>query len=267
MRIIDLSLPIDDTLVETHAATIERITHKAGVEHFNWVVMNKQPGGQERFDCGERVANAQEIPDGEMLSLEVVNSSVHMGSHVDAPFHYGSICEGKPAKQIMDVPLEWCYGPGVRLDFTHLKFPDAIGRKEVVAALEKINYKLKPMDIVLLYTGGDKLLGTDDYVNKYVGCTPDAIEYLLDGGIKMLGIDTIGLDVPWFLMFKEFLATKDRSKIWPCHFLGRKREYCHMERLGNLGAIPKSFGFTVSCLPVKVKNAGAGWSRVVALIN
>ncbi len=139
----------------------------------------KQPGGQERFDQGERVATAEEIPDGEMLSLEMVNSSVHMGSHVDAPFHYGSMCEGKPAKQIMDVPLEWCYGPGVVLDFTHLKFPDAIGKKEVVAALEKINYKLKPMDIVLLYTGGDKLLGTDDYVNKYVGCTPDAIEYLL----------------------------------------------------------------------------------------
>jgi len=267
MRIIDLSLPIDDSLVETHAAKIERITHKAGVEHFNWVVMNKQPGGQERFDKGERVATSDEIPDGEMLSLEVVNSSVHMGSHVDAPFHYGSMCEGKPAKQIMDVPLEWCYGPGVVLDFSHLKFPDAIGKKEVVAALEKISYKLKPMDIVLLYTGGDKLLGTDDYVNKYVGCTPDAVEYLLDQGIKMMGIDTIGLDRPCFLMFKEFLTTKEKAKIWPCHFLGRRREYCHMERLGNLGAIPKPFGFTVSCLPVKVKNAGAGWSRVVALIN
>ena len=155
---------------------------------------------------------------------------------------------------------------GVVLDFTHLKFPDAIGKKEVVAALEKINYKLKPMDIVLLYTGGDKALGTDDYVNKYVGCTPDAVEYLLDSGIKMMGIDTIGLDRPCFLMFKEFLTTKDKSKIWPCHFLGRRREYCHMERLGNLGAIPKPFGFTVSCLPVKVKNAGAGWSRVVAIL-
>ena len=166
----------------------------------------------------------------------------------------------------MDVPLEWCYGPGVVLDFTHLKFPDAIGKKEVIAALDKINYKLKPMDIVLLYTGGDKLLGTDDYVNKYVGCTPDAIDYLLDCGIKMLGIDTIGLDRPCFLMFKEFLTTKDKTKIWPCHFLGRKREYCHMERLGNLGAIPRPFGFIVSCLPVKVKNAGAGWSRVVAIL-
>ena len=52
MKIIDLSLPIDDTLVETHDAKVDRISHKEGVEHFNWVVMNKQPGGQERFDKG-----------------------------------------------------------------------------------------------------------------------------------------------------------------------------------------------------------------------
>lgn len=265
--IIDLSLPIDDTLVETHDATIDRISHAEGVEHFNWVVMNKQPNGQARFDKGERVATADEIPDGEMLSLEIVHSSVHMGTHVDAPFHYGSMCEGKPAKTIMDVPLEWCYGNGVLLDFTHMKFPEVITKDHVSKALEKINYTLKPMDIVLLYTGGDKQLGTEDYIHKYVGCMPDAIEYLLDQGIKMMGIDTIGLDRPCFGMFKEFLETKDKSKIWPSHFLGRRREYCHMERLGNLGAIPQPFGFKVSCLPVKVRNAGAGWSRVVAILD
>lgn len=42
MKIIDLSLPIDDTLVETHAATIDRITHAQGVEHFNWEVMSNE---------------------------------------------------------------------------------------------------------------------------------------------------------------------------------------------------------------------------------
>lgn len=266
MKIVDLSLPIDDTLVETHDAKIDRISHAQGVEHFNWVVMSKQPGGQERFDRGERVATKEEIPDGEMLSLEIVHSSVHMGTHVDAPFHYGSQCEGKPAKTIEEIPLEWCYGPGVRLDFTHMKYPDVIRKEDVIKALSAVRYTLKSKDIVLIYTGGDKLLGTPDYVNKYVGMMPDAVEYLLDQGVKMMGIDTIGLDRPCFNMFKEFLETKDKSKIWPSHFLGRRREYCHMERLGNLGAIPKPFGFTVSCLPVKVRKAGAGWSRVVAIV-
>ena len=99
-KFIDLSLPIDDTLKETHAAKIDRISHAQGVEHFNWVVMHKKEGGQDAFDQGKRVATADEIPDGEMLGLEIVHSSVHMGTHVDAPFHYGSMCEGKPAKNI-----------------------------------------------------------------------------------------------------------------------------------------------------------------------
>ncbi len=266
-RFIDLSLPIDDTLVETHAATIDRISHAEGVEHFNWVVMRRQPGGEERFRKGERVARPEEIPEGELLSLEIVHASVHMGTHVDAPFHYGSRCGGRPSRTIMDVPLEWCYGPGVVLDFTHLRYPRNIGREDVVSALDRIGYRLRPGDIVLLRTDGDALLGTEDYVNKYVGVLPEAVEYILDQGIRMMGIDTIGLDRPCFEMFRDFLATKDPSSIWPSHFVGRRREFCHMERMGRLGAIPRPYGFTVSCFPVKVRDAGAGWCRAVAIID
>jgi cyclase len=68
-------------------------------------------------------------------------------------------------------------------------------------------------------------------------------------------------------MFNEFLSAKDKTKIWPCHFLGRKREYCHMERMANLGSIPKPFGFTISCFPVNVRDAGAGWTRAVAIVE
>ena len=131
MKIIDLSLPIDDTLKETHAAKIDRISHHEGVEHLNWVLMKQQVSGQERFDKGERIIEQDEVPDSELLSLEIVHASVHMGTHVDAPFHYGSMSEGKPSKQIMDVPLEWCIGPGVVLDFTHLKYPDVIKEEDV----------------------------------------------------------------------------------------------------------------------------------------
>jgi kynurenine formamidase len=198
--------------------------------------------------------------------LEIIHSSVHMGTHVDAPFHYGSRCEGKPAKKIMDIPLEWCYGDGVVLDFTQLKYPRNIGKEDIIKALNKINYNIKPMDIVLIRTGADRLVGTQDYVNKYVGMLPDAVEYILDQGVKMIGIDTIGLDRPCFEMFNEFLSTKDKTKIWPCHFLGRKREFCHMERMGNLNAIPKPYGFKVACFPVKIKDTGAAWARAVAIL-
>ncbi len=265
-QIIDLSLPIDDTLKETHAAKIDRISHEQGVEHFNWVLMTKQPNGQERFDKGERIITSDDVPDGQLLSLEIVHSSVHMGTHVDAPFHYGSDCEGRPSKCINDLPLQWCYSDGVVLDFTKKKHPETINKQDVVNVLKKINYKLKSLDIVLFSTGADKMVGTPEYISKYIGVEPEAVEYLLDQGIKMMGVDTLGLDRPCFEMFKEFLETKDKSLLWPSHFLGRKREFAHMERLGNLDKIPKPFGFKVSCFPVKVRNAGAGWARVVAII-
>lgn len=266
MQFIDLSLSIDDSLKETHAATMDRISHAEGVDHFNWILMKKN-GNEDKFNEGERIVAPNEILDEELLSLEIVHSSVHMGTHVDAPFHYGSMCEGKPAKKIEDVPLEWCYGDGVVLNFRHLSYPDVIRKQDIIDALFEIKYKIKPMDIVLINTAGDKLLGTPQYVNEYVGMMPDAVEHLLDQGVKMIGIDTIGLDRPCFEMFQEFLDSKDKATLWPSHFLGRRREFCHMERMGNLSAIPKPFGFKVSCLPVKVKDAGAGWCRAVAIIE
>jgi kynurenine formamidase len=39
-----------------------------------------------------------------------------------------------------------------------------------------------------------------------------------------------------------------------------------MEKLSNLESLPP-FGFEVSCFPVKIKNASAGWSRVVAIFD
>jgi len=43
-------------------------------------------------------------------------------------------------------------------------------------------------------------------------------------------------------------------------------EYCQIEKLANLDQLPAPFGFYVSCLPVKIKDASAGWRRAVALV-
>jgi len=41
VKIIDLSLPIDENAFEVHKVDIERTSHKAGVEKFNRVIMGK----------------------------------------------------------------------------------------------------------------------------------------------------------------------------------------------------------------------------------
>lgn len=48
---------------------------------------------------------------------------------------------------------------------------------------------------------------------------------------------------------------------------GRDREYCQIERLANLAELPRAHGFTLSCFPVKLAGAGAGWARAVAIVE
>lgn len=266
MTILDLSLPIDEKAFEVHKVDIERISHTDGVEKFNRVIMGKTLLGRCRYMLGGRIVRKEDLPDGEFLSLEIVHAPVHVGTHLDYSFHYGSSSEGRPSKTAEEIPLEYCFCDGVKLDLRHKKPNETIAAVDIEACLKKINYTLKPKDIVLMHTGADTLYGSPKYFSEYPGVDPSAIDYLLDRGIKIFGVDTMGIDRPYRFMLKEFLATKDPKRLYPAHFYGRKRQFIHIERLTNLGKLPDR-GFRVVCFPVKIKQTGAAWSRVVALIE
>ncbi|MFA6281718.1 MAG: cyclase family protein [Candidatus Omnitrophota bacterium] len=266
MKIIDLSLPIDDRAFEVHNVEIERISHKAGVEKFNRVLMGKTLKGKLEYFFGKRIVKKEDLPDEEFLSLEIVHSPVHIGTHLDYSFHYGSRSEGRASKTAEEIPLDWCYQDGVKLNLYHKKPNEVITAADLEIALGKINYILKPLDIVLLYTGSDKLFGGPKYFSEYPGVDISAIDYLLDKGIKIFGVDTMGIDRPYKFMLTEFLVTKDAKKLYPAHFHGRKREFIHIERLANLDKLPES-GFKVICFPVKIRRTGAAWARVVAILD
>ena len=264
MKIIDLSLPIDEKAFEVHKVRIERVGHKAGVAKFNRVIMGKTLAGKFKYFFGKRIIRAQDLPDEEFLSLEVVHAAVHIGTHLDYSFHYGSCSEGRQSKTAEEIPLQYCYQDGIRLDLTHKKPAETITAADIEAALKKINYTLKPFDIVLLWTGADKLYGGPKYFSDYPGVDISAIDYLLDRGIKIFGVDTMGIDRPYCFMLKEFIETKDAAKFYPAHFYGRKREFIHIERLANLEKLAAS-SFKIICFPIKIKQTGAAWARVVAI--
>ncbi len=266
MKIIDLSLPIDEKAFEVHKVDIERIAHKAGVKKFNRVIMGKTFYGKIKYLFGQRILKPADLPDEEFLSLEIVHSPVHVGTHLDYSFHYGTKSEGRASKTADEIPLEYCYQNAVRLDFRDKKPAETISANDIEEALKKIGYSLKPLDIVLFWTGADKFFGTPKYFTDYPGVDPSAIDYLIDKGVKVFGIDTMGIDRPYKFMLKEFLDSKDSSKFYPAHFYGRKREFIHIERLANLGKLPDSTGFKIICFPIRIKGTGAAWSRVVAVM-
>jgi kynurenine formamidase len=173
--------------------------------------------------------------------------------------------EGKPARRIDEVPLEWCFAPGVVLDVRHKQAGDEITVDDLQQCLQRIDYKLRPLDIVLLQTGADKRIDSKDYFAQ-PGLGREGTLWLIEQGVRVIGIDAYTIDRPFASMVADFQRTRDGRYIWPAHFAGITREYCQIEKLANLDQIPRPHGFYVSCLPVKIAGASAGWCRAVALV-
>jgi kynurenine formamidase len=202
-------------------------------------------------------------PDGQMLAAETVTLTTHSGTHVDAPWHYGPAAGGGEAVTIDELPLSWCYGNGVRLDMRDKGPQEGITRADVEAELDRIRYALEPGDVVLVWTGTD--LKQPGYETRHAGLRRDATEFLVDSGVKLIGIDAWGLDRPFDVMIED--ARAGRAQFWESHLLGRRKEYCQIERLANLQALPRPTGFVVSAFPVKLERASAGWARVIAIFE
>jgi kynurenine formamidase len=201
-------------------------------------------------------------PDGVALAAETVTLSTHSGTHVDAPLHYGPAEQGHTLS-IDEVPLEWCFGEGVLLDFRGHDPVRGITRADVEAELSRIGHTLKPLDIALVMTGTD--LRVPGYESRHPGLRADATEFLVDSGVKLVGIDAWGLDRPFDVMIAD--ARAGRAQFWESHLVGRRKEYCQIERLANLEALPRPTGFLVSAFPCKLERASAGWARVVAIFE
>ena len=254
-RIIDLSIPLANDIPADPPAqkpSIEYIDHQASL-----------PGVLAYFPG----LAAADLPDGEGWAVERVTISTHNGTHLDAPWHYHpTMNRGERSMTIDEVPLDWCVRPAVKLDFRH--FPDGYvaTAADVESELARIGHRLSPLEIVVVNTAAGARFGRQDYVASGCGMGYEATMYLLDRGIRVTGIDGWSWDAPFVHTARKFAETHDASLIWEGHKAGRHTGYCHIEKLHNLEQLPPT-GFTVSCLPVKIERASAGWCRAVAIIE
>ncbi|WP_405577885.1 cyclase family protein [Streptomyces sp. NBC_01190] len=256
MRIIDLSCPVDASAWEPDAVVHKVLTAAEGARHMSREM--KAHFGID-FDPGD-------LPGGELLSLDTFTLTSHTGTHVDAPSHYGSEAEYGEPRHIHEMPLDWFLRPAIRLDLRDQP-AGAVGADVIDKEISRVGRKPRPYDIVLLNTGASAYAGTKRYFTDFTGLDGEATDFLLDLGVKVIGTDAFSLDAPFGDMISRFQRSGDRSVLWPAHFAGRRREYCQIERLHNLDALPADFGYTVSCLPVKLVGSGAGWARAVALVE
>ncbi|MFA6221399.1 MAG: cyclase family protein [Desulfomonilaceae bacterium] len=255
-RLVDLSVSIEAGLPSDPPLMIPRIDY---VDHAQ--------GADQMTEFFPGLRKDQ-LPEGMGWAMEFLTLTTHSGTHLDAPFHYHpTMDKGKKALTIDEVPLDWCFNDGVLLDFRHKADGDRITETDVKNELNRIDYQIKPLDIVLIQTGADQKWGTPEYLLAGAGMDRDSTLYLTEKGVRVVGIDAWSWDRPLPYLAKEFKETGDPKVIWEAHFSGIEIGYCHMEKLANLSSIGRSTGFTVCCFPVKIKGASAGWTRPVAIVD
>ncbi|WNJ18589.1 cyclase family protein [Pontibacter sp. G13] len=190
---------------------------------------------------------------------------VHATTHIDAPWHYSPTVGGKKAKTIDEIPLEWCHGPGVVIDMSHKADFEEITIEDLQQDLSRSGAQIVPGTIVLIRTDRDKLSGTPEFAELGTGMSAEATRWLIEQGIKVMGIDQWGWDLPLKYMAQKARENNDPDYFWRAHLVGAELEYCHMEQLTNLDKLP-SHGFEVAVFPLKIEGASAAPARVIAYL-
>ena len=160
---------------------------------------------------------------------------MHTGTHIDIPIHMT-----KNTKYVCDLPLEGFIGNGCVLDVR--------GQQTIKfnPAYENI---IKKDDFLLLYSGFDEKFGTEEYFKNGPIVDMQFAEFLVQKGIKTLGID---------------LPSPDRYPFAVHKLLLRNGIYI-LENLTNLASLIGEQTFEVIALPLKIK-ADASIVRAVARI-
>ena len=227
-RFLDLSITLDADVISDPPFMRPSITYQVH-EQTVAEVQNFFPG-----------LTAEQMPGGQgFAASETLTLTTHNGTHLDAPWHFHPTMDGgKPALTIDEVPLDWCFRPGVKLDFRDLPDGYVATAADVEAELKRIGYEVQPFDIVLVNTAAGAALGSPDFLGKGCGMGYEATMYLTSRGVRVTGTDAWSWDAPFDATAKNVAETGDTSLIWEGHKAGRDIGYCHLEKLTNLDQLP-----------------------------
>ncbi|MHA4854353.1 cyclase family protein [Rhodococcus sp. MSC1_016] len=222
--------------------------------------------GREEFASALQ-CSVDDLPDGEGWGSERLSDfSTHLGTHIDAPLHYGSTCEGMPSRTITDIALDELWCEALVLDLRgRCAANTAISVDALDSALSENGAPVPAGGAVLLRTGQERFTLADPEFFQYPGMSREGTLFLAERGAKVLGTDAAGWDLSFAVMAQKFRDSGDNSVLWDGHRAGREREVFIVQQMTNLAALPAS-GFRVAFFPIKIAGASAAPARVVAFV-
>lgn len=188
-------------------------------------------------DVPSKIEKTSSLSRGEIYNSSSIHSSLHWGTHIDAPYH---LYEDKWT--IDQIPLNFLMGEVQVLEIPHVKKINA-------QILEK--YSIKAQTRIFMKTRNSGFWqNSSSFREDFSALTPDAAKFLVTLGIKLVGIDYFSLDL---------YGAVDL----PVHRILFQNNIIGVELL-DLREI-KSGHYDLICLPMKIHGGDGAPARVLLI--
>ncbi|MGD0555471.1 MAG: cyclase family protein [Streptosporangiaceae bacterium] len=183
------------------------------------------------------VTIVESIAGGEASNVTRWLLGAHTGTHVDAPLHFRD-----GAMPLDQVPLEILVGPARVVDLTHVR--GSVTAADLAAA------GLTGCERVLLKTSNSEgPLKRKEKAEAWVGVTPDAAQWLVDNGVRLIAVD--------YLTAESYQHTHD----WGAHQVLLGADVIILENVVLDHVEPGDY--ELYCLPIKLVGAEAAFARSI----
>lgn len=190
--------------------------------------------GSEKFS----LKRIMRLEDGDVANVSQFNTEIHVGTHVDAPWHF--VADGKTVE--------------------HLSLDVLIGKTIVAEILDTDSITAKDLEALdipqdtqrlLFHTRNSQLWEekVTEFQKDFVALTADAAQWIVDRRISLIGVD--------YLSVQRF----DDSSL--THEILLKAEVVVIEGL-NLSGV-KSGKYHLTCLPLKLIGAEGSPARAILI--
>ena len=178
-----------------------------------------------------------------MHDISMVN---HLATHIETPYHLY-----KDGLDLASMPIETFCGPCVLIDLRGCTPGNPVSAEDVRLAAEKAG-GIRSGDIVLCNLGFADKYGTPEYSDSPY-FTNEAILWLVGTGMKMMGVDTVGVEIP-------------RSEEHDNHAALFSKNIPLIENVANLNELPCT-RFTLYAFPIPMHTIDSFPLRVVAEVD